>query len=362
MIFGSLALDMSSTKRRTTTSAYVALYTSLGFENGYKTLGNKDPTDAPLYEYYLSNDKNEFKELEKADSLKSAEFIYANDGGYLAVSMNDSIYKKCPLWFQGYCKYDHHCRFPINVISSMISITTIPPYFNVDIVGKDGKKFQFKINFTNVDESGVEPAIDLYSLPNFTERFEDLRTELSKDFSDNIHAANLDISDIIRYLKKLKDLKKKSDDVDEELKKPKKMLEEANAEHKRLTESMATIQKQIATNLKETNILVVKKIDCLHQLQNTFSEIDVEEIKNKKDRNSLDLLINENKVEKDNREKLLFYWLEASYYHRVFGEKLLKSENDVPAALLPENFVVFTNKIKNAFYPQLVTFAFSCQR
>merc|ERR1711957_197499 len=38
LIFGSLALDMSSAKERSATSAYTTLYTKLGFTEGYKSM------------------------------------------------------------------------------------------------------------------------------------------------------------------------------------------------------------------------------------------------------------------------------------------------------------------------------------
>lgn len=117
------------------------------------------------------------------------------------------------------------------------------------------------------------------------------------------------------------------------------------------------IQQQIAANELEIKKQSDKKAVCLQELQNKISEIEVEETLNKNKQSALDLQIQDNKTMKDHAEKLLFYWLEAAYYYRVFGERLLKSDKDVPAALLPANISVFTTKIKNAFYPQIVKFA-----
>ena len=46
------ALDMSSAKRRTETSAYVSLYTSLGLTSGFKSMAAESYDDA-IFEYFL---------------------------------------------------------------------------------------------------------------------------------------------------------------------------------------------------------------------------------------------------------------------------------------------------------------------
>jgi hypothetical protein len=353
MIFGSLALDMSSTKRRTTTSAYVALYTSLGFENGYKSLGDNGSAST-LFNYYLSNDAKEFKGLETIDPLKSAQFIYNIDGGYLAISMTPAVFDKLPKWFKDYCN-GVQCKLPLTIITSMTKSNN-PVVVEVKITGTDKINHQFKINFTNVDGTWA-PGTLQYSSLKITYNYDDAISKKSKEITDLVKLAKEFIVQIYEGLGRLSRDQGNKEEILEDLVTPKKNLAEAKKNHEEITKNLQMIQQQIAANELEIKKQSDKKAVCLQELQNKISEIEVEETLNKNKQSALDLQIQDNKTMKDHAEKLLFYWLEAAYYYRVFGERLLKSDKDVPAALLPANISVFTTKIKNAFYPQIVKFA-----
>ena len=352
MIFGSLALDMSSTKRRTTTSAYVALYTSLGFEYGYKAYGSFSPN--VIFQYYISFETSPgtFKAVGQDTPLRSSKFFMNNA---LILSMTNAVKVNLPAWLQSYCKTDNQCSFAASNLTSFTQLENGDSYFLVGIKGDDKKTHKIQINFTNVSKDFARDTIPTFKLSAITGEYANLNSGLRQAFNDVTQSAANHILKIRTNLEQL--IESSVYSLNTQLKDLKTQIEEFITKKETLTKELTNIQSQITTNAKDIQKKKDLKSLCLEELQNIIIEISAEEkiIKSKKEEK--ELKIAENKVKKEGAEKVLFYWLEASYFYRVFGEKLVKSEKDVPAVLLPENFTVFSNKIKSAFYPRQFLFA-----
>merc|ERR1712160_207842 len=99
---------------------------------------------------------------------------------------------------------------------------------------------------------------------------------------------------------------------------------------------------------KKTSVLTNQslKAKCEDELMNLYLQIKAEEAR-----------IAAAKASKAEKVKLCFYYIEASFYYRVFAEKLVKTEADLVIATTGAALTATQTKIKTAFFPVLVNFA-----
>merc|ERR1712084_163243 len=98
-----------------------------------------------------------------------------------------------------------------------------------------------------------------------------------------------------------------------------------------------------------------QKQTCDEEHVNLLLAIQTEELKIKKKNEEIAKNLANAKKARQAGLKKLFYWLEASYFYRVFAEKLVKNVADLDKACTDAN-------IKSAFMPISVSFASAVSR
>lgn len=120
---------------------------------------------------------------------------------------------------------------------------------------------------------------------------------------------------------------------------------------KNLENEITTLNLKIAEREIKINITNAEKQKCNNEYINLIFLRDQEELKVKAKKEQLVKDIADKKVLKSKALKKIFYYLEACYFYRLFGEKLIKAEADLDPALTGKNVKTTEAKLAKAFYP-----------
>lgn len=356
LIFGSLALDMSSAKERSATSAYTTLYTELGFTEGYKSMYGYVRRNATpkTFQFFISvmGANGKINEI-GASSVQNTPGFVQDVSASISFPTTPTLKALFPQWMQTECT-NQACTF--HGIKSFTNLKNSNYYFQVEL-NKDNKSFQIVI--TNGARVSYSPEVipeDLIAKqsqifasfkPARTQRFWNAITSM-KDHLDavmrTLNAFKIDVKGRTDWFKSQIALLKT--DIGKQLKKKealKKEIEIINANIDR----------------KKTSILTKQslKAKCEDELINLMLQIQAEEKRIAAATAAAALELSNAKKNKAEKIKLCFFYIEASFYYRVFAEKLVKTEADLIIATTGAALTATQNKIKTAFFPVLVTFA-----
>lgn len=133
----------------------------------------------------------------------------------------------------------------------------------------------------------------------------------------------------------------------------KKLLEEK----KKIEADIQRLNTIINNKKNDVRVTITQRTTCDEEHVNLLFAIETEEKKNKRDQQIIDKNLADAKKKRQEKLKELFYWLEASYFYRVFAERLVKNVAALDAATTEATIKGTQTKIKSAFKPIEVTFA-----
>lgn len=359
LILTALALDMSSAKRRASTSAYVALYTSLGLKYGYKEL-NSDVN----YKDYTMNYDVRIKDEKGVEITLSANLgsnqITTESPGMLSFNYNSADESKLPAWLRPLCSFET-CK---------IENCNLFQYFQ-------GPKENLKIDFhvgdktysvflyvTNATDTPKPDIFDgLYPRNLIQKQVEEFKLALAPKDYLYIEYLNKISSSAQSSIDKLEKIKKNV--IDDRNTKQKileektKMLNDLRAEKKSIETQITQLNSRITKYTDDVKLLTSQFNKCEAEVQNIALDIVNENTKIQKEKTRIETETKKLQVDRAKAVSLLFYNFEAAYYYRVFSEKIVKTEADATAAVEAKNIETTKTKIINAFYPINVQFAAS---
>lgn len=350
LVILSFSLELSSMNKRTEASTYIALLNSLGLKYGYKEeAGQQSSFDDSYFKIYLQIDG---KDIGKDDQTICSYFLRRN---YLDIQINPSWKSSLPTYMK--CN-DYSCEIPFKVLNNFVyQGNGDNGEFVIQLTDKSVKR-EFKIIITNVANYVSNDTVSVSRCQQEESKFVSLYSEKMKEIQEPIQRVVLNIEDVIRTLDVY------SRDVKEQLDRLKGELSNMQRRWKMAEEDKAKIDKQLTE--------VVLKISTRNMLINVIKS-DIQ--KNDNDRASAGValayhiaLIKKKEQDKANLIKKLteqknvqierfFYYLEASYFYRVFPTKLIAAQSDVENAINKANSDSTKSKIIKAFYPIKVQFS-----
>jgi hypothetical protein len=350
---------MSSAKRRTQTSNYASLTAELGFSSGYKTWGseNDDPSYSSVpVEYYL-----EFKENGKTitsgsfDNNESTNSFNLNDQIFFFIGSNwalPSEFKK------NYCSQGPRCT--VDKIKSLNLMKSDNYYFVVNYTTKNGKADSFKIILVNGAELTSEDdwTVGKVELEKMANVFSTQKLSNYQYFAEKVNLIIGNCEKVVKtYQRILSIFNKEKKRRDLEYNEAKKTYEKYVSDKQKLEQEIKALNDKIAARDIEISNTLSDKEKCINEHISLVKELNIEEIiyDNAVKKKAEDLA--KLRAEKAQTIKRVFYFLEASYFFRVFAEKLIKAEADVSAALTGAHIKTTEQKLAKAFYPIKVQFA-----
>lgn len=359
LIVASFALDMKSAKNRAANSAYVALYTELGLTSGFKEDSLVDAKNDVIFKvYYTWEENGKKKSLGESNPLSINNFVsYDSVKVVINLPMRADLFSKLPAFLKSYCNTDF-CK--ISGTTVFIAQKDENQYFALQFKDNKSVTHDLKIIVSNamdgyVASKGTVLQKNLFKvIGTYEEQKEKETSAFSKIAIDLKHNLEL-LSNQLNFIKKNgskmtvnleKDLKVYKDDLDKYQK-----LKTA------LETNILNLNKKIAADQEKITLQNTLKQKCLDEQITILKQIEDEQLEIRKSAEKI-----KNKLalsEKLKKESILalFYQLEASYYYRVFSERLIKKQEDIDAALTGKNLQTTQNKIINAFFPIPIKFS-----
>jgi len=357
LIFGSLALDMSSAKERSATSAYTTLYTELGFTEGYKSMqrprrgGRAGPIETFSFFIRIAGAGPNGKSLDIGAGSVQTTDKFVQNGGAITFPTTASLKALFPDWMKKKCT-NEACTF--QEIKSFTNLKNENYYYQVALL-KDNKSFQIIYGAENCYEIGCVSHSKIYEQTQIYINSFPVRTE---SFWRTIASMKNDLGTALEFLNALKlDAKKRTAYWKEKNEKIKIDLEKFLKKKEALRKEIEIINANI--DRKKTSVLTNQslKAKCEDELMNLYLQIKAEEARIAAAKVAAAKELALAKATKAEKVKLCFYYIEASFYYRVFAEKLVKTEADLVIATTGAALTATQTKIKTAFFPVLVNFA-----
>jgi hypothetical protein len=357
LILTALTLDMSSAKRRVSTSAYVALYTSLGLKTGYKELSKTALNSnyyTMTYDIKVKNEQGNDIEIGKGEFPK----FDTETSGVLAFQYEEDL-SKFPEWLKSSCK-DNFCRLD-NAI--FFNYYTTPDYIKI-IFLKDDKKHTVFLYLTNLTDNPLPDEMDfLYPrslVKNQIENFNQLLSTFNKRYFDLLTSISAKTVTVVEYLEEIKMKILKATDAEAR----KKHRDNLLAQLGKLRDQKQKIEIQITHSNQNINIftLSIQSLSsdnkkCEEEMQNLTKDIESEKIIINTNKDLIQKQIKKLSLERETCIAKLYYNFEAAYFYRVFSEKIVKTQAEMTIAVDAKNIETTKTKISKAFFPINVKFA-----
>ena len=361
LILGSLALDMSSVKNRASTSAYVELYTELGFNSGFRqgppaSLNwNPEPEKFQYYIQYTNPIDSKIKLVGDKSTQTMLTFVDRIDGT-ISFKTTDAWNSLLPQFIKSKCN-STICKFTTNLVKSFSQGKSDNYFFTVVLQGQNKS---FKIILTNGVDAVTDPSNEV-GLPTMTEQVNNYENATGGKKNQFAQHLILVIENYTNILKWINDIKKKQANLQNVYKANtialEGKLEKKKEEKNKLVNEIDVLNTTIATQRTSITNLQSKKNKCNEELINIILQISNETKRIEKAKSQKAENIAKNTESRTKAIKNLFYYIEASYFYRVFAEKLIKKESEVLAAFTGTNFITTKTKIVNAFFPIPIDFA-----
>ena len=359
----SLALDMSSAKSRVESSAYVSLYSELGMTEGFKTMltqppeGGAQSCDGPQDAKFFINVKGaNGKESDignNIDTKVSTSFVDELSSAIFFPS-SDTWNAKFPKWLKDQCTATTCTLTNALKISQQVDKDS-RFYFEVNM--KSGNTL--KIVITN---GGYGDSCGTYSAQKMATVITEFKSS-QKIFSQRFWEKSQQVvSALTSLLDDLTRLKAKNEYranmIKGNIAKNEKTIDTCLKKKKDLNKAIAALNASIDEKKTKVSNTSASKLKCVNEYINLNLAImnEITRIANKKA--SIAKALAKAKANKAKYLKSLFYWIEASFYYRIFAEKLVKDTQALDAATLaPANLKTTQAKITRAFHPVPVYFA-----
>jgi hypothetical protein len=357
----SLALDMSSQKRRTSTSAYVALYTSLGFENGYKEMeGPSDPTDTPFFYYIRNIDDNGVKHGERKNETVDRFFVSNGLRFYYNNDMN------LPEDFLAEFCYTRENELYSNCLIKNLDavVFTENPdnscFFKVKYQKRNRRIGTLEIVITNKDLNNKVKSVGLISrlknerdfvVSNINDKkikFQNLFNSLKSNLAEILNTYKDLHSDITEQERNYNSRKRNVEQQILQLETEKLQLEEQIKEY---------YAKIILINIEKTkkNAEIVK---CNSDLLSLQRMIDIEKERKLSLQKEREINIQKKESEIIAKYAVIQYHFDSAHFFRIFPEKIANSPDDVKAALSDDRVKLTEENLNRAFSPVQIEFSY----
>jgi len=356
LIFGSLALDMSSAKERSATSAYTTLYTELGFTEGYKSMWGSYGVAAQSesFQFYIEVVGANGKAVKIGEaSVQNTDNFVQEVSSAITFPTTAALKALFPAWMQTECT-NQACTF--HGIKSFTNLKNSNFYFQVEL-NKNNKSFQIVI--TNGAEVATSPeAVSKNTITQQTQKYANSKPIRTSEFWIAISNMKSNLDSVMEVLTLFKtNANGRTQYLAGVIKVLKASMEKDLKKKEALRKEIEIINANI--DRKKTSVLTNQslKAKCEDELMNLYLQIKAEEARIAAAKVAAAKELALAKATKAEKVKLCFYYIEASFYYRVFAEKLVKTEADLVIATTGAALTATQTKIKTAFFPVLVNFA-----
>lgn len=362
LILATIALDMSSAKRRASTSNYAAMTAELGLTSGYKTWGDNQSagTSFPTVNFYLK-----FNVLKGQKPIScGGTYAYKSTNNFnLDNNVSFPIDASWPLpkeFKSTYCStYPGYCL--VTDVKAFNLLQANEYYYAVTYTSKAGKEEKFHIIITNggeVTTTGFMGKIGKPQMQAMADQYKNARASNIEFFLRKVNEIIQKSDYVIKDYEGIVSIQnKKNKPLQDNLKEGKKYLENALNRKNTLVNEIAALNAKIAQRDITIANTQSDREKCINELITLTQNLAVEEAKVAAAEAKKKADIAAKKAEKAKVIKKVFYYLEACYFFRVFAEKLIKAEADVDAALTGAHVKTTEKKLQTAFYPIKVQFA-----
>lgn len=377
-IASSIALELSSyssKKRRSEASAYRALTARLGYTNGYKELNsNLDSLTSICFDILYDGDNSLFEVQNKFSSYAQIDTYQLKDR---IISSNHlpNFAKHVPeetrkifqnnLMKKSDCQDLPECSknqldLSLDKIISLVSPSDEKLTFTYGVYLEN--KFQkiiFSLLVKNYSDSPAEKSrsqVDKHSMRRLKTLLISSLDEKKQERSQRISSTQ---ANIVRLKEKINEnvshfeKKKTHEENQKNIESLRRELSEAKKEEAICNEDYLKKIREIDLNIVQANNELEQKNKEHKELVASTEVLIANLLALKEESKSWEIkkILFTEEAQKD-VEKIL-YWLEASYYYRIFADKVVKNEHDIK-----EKFTISSkqlesncNKIFNAFLP-----------
>merc|ERR1712151_462309 len=145
----------------------------------------------------------------------------------------------------------------------------------------------------------------------------------NKQFWTQINAIRANLTSALETIKKAKEASKNLKAYWEG------MIKTEETKLKKIEADISRLNTVITNKRNEVKATITQKQTCDEEHVNLLLAIQTEELKIKKKNEEIAKNLADAKKARQAGLKILFYWLEASYFYRVFAEKLVKNVADL---------------------------------
>merc|ERR1712032_402942 len=339
-------LDMSSAKTKASSSAYVAMYTELGFSTGFKNMEGlsstrnrgrgRTPEKTELANFWLRyNDGKKDIDIGSKNLLSTSTFIvYGSEEIMFDIRADWPL----PKFLEKYC--------------SSLSTSKKSCSFSID------KNHTFQIMIANGSEDKMDNSICRATLEAMVEEHKKYIYQRNEEFYRIISEIISRLETTLRTFGQMKKIVAENKQyLENRIKEDEEKLKKLNSIKKRIAEEIKNLHTVINNKKNEVKLNIKKNANCQEEIVSINLAILEEEKKKGKEEAKFAKNLKESKERRQKHLKTLFYWLEASYFYRVFAEKLVKDVAALDVATTDATIKGTQEKVIKAFKPITVLFA-----
>lgn len=357
LVIGALALDMSSLKRRTETSSYVAMYTALGLKYGYKqNINTYDYGD--YFMEYIIKWKDANGKFHSASNSEYCNKITTPTKYTLSFPYSQSDFNSFPDALKNFCTGGNCVITTANMLQYFEN--TDGGYFQIDYTYKKQNRAVYLFVQNTSDDPNCDPY-DYYPklyLKKQAEQFKIESATVSDRFYEILSSMEVSCQRAITYLNQIKStIAEGRASVEKEIKRIQDRLDHYRKEKQQLEQSINISNKQIAELETKVNTALSDKRKCEEEKVDLNNRIEAEKIRIQQEKKKIADFIKQKEQERSDAVTQLFYRFESAYYYRVFAEKIVKTPAECTTAVDSKHMESTKEKLTKAFFPIKINFA-----
>jgi len=358
-------LDMSSAKTKASSSAYVAMYTELGFSTGFKNMEGlsstrnrgrgRTPEKTELANFWLRyNDGKKDIDIGSKNLLSTSTFIvYGSEEIMFDIRADWPL----PKFLEKYCSSlstsKKSCSFS-KTMAFILGMDEANFFLQVSI----DKNHTFQIMIANGSEDKMDNSICRATLEAMVEEHKKYIYQRNEEFYRIISEIISRLETTLRTFGQMKKIVAENKQyLENRIKEDEEKLKKLNSIKKRIAEEIKNLHTVINNKKNEVKLNIKKNANCQEEIVSINLAIFEEEKKKEKEEAKFAKNLKESKERRQKHLKTLFYWLEASYFYRVFAEKLVKDVAALDVATTDATIKGTQEKVIKAFKPITVLFA-----
>jgi hypothetical protein len=359
----SLALDMSSAKSRVETNAYVSLYSSLGLTEGFKTMFNQ-PSRGEIpsnirrnfnqnANYYINVEGANGKVADIGATTPQTQPDFVSQAGAFTFLTREAWNSRFPAWLKSMCTSTSCTIKNIQSISVQTGSDDLW-FFQITILNKK----TFKIILTNGGLQQLNNQFPHVKMLEIVTKFTIAKVKRTQQFWQQVDSVLNQVAQTIDAVAAIQQTNEKRKTViKENVAFYQGQLNAHIATKKQLTQTIATLNSAIDAKKQQVSARQTDKSRCWQEFVSINLRIENEQKRIENVKANIATQLAKAQENKTKTLKNIFYWLEASYYYRVFAERLVKDVAALDVATADAAITATQTKIKNAFLPIPIAFA-----